>query len=158
MAAFDILVAAGGHWVATPWDYNSLIGVRFGPDGSGDMVFGYGQTIYAKVSFRFSLSPFGELTLTYQDSPGQGYVKAFRPSKERNSKTVRYSLKEGDVEGVTVNSGPYKYQWTLGLDDSPFPGELKLPDITRYGNSKFSPPREYFGAPGNSPASVRSWR
>lgn len=142
MLDFDILIATRS-WAATPWDYNSCIFLRFRADGSGDMVFGYGQTIFAKVNFRFSLNTLNELTFIYQDSPAYFYVKSFTPSESRKSKAVHYSLKEGEITGEAANSGPFKYYWTLSLDKTPFPDELPLPDIPFLKGVK--PLREYFG-------------
>ena len=48
-------------WCATPTDYNSLISVRFRADGSGDMVFGYGQTIYAEIQIHFEIIEQGRI-------------------------------------------------------------------------------------------------
>jgi hypothetical protein len=142
MLDFDLLTTTRS-WVATPWNYNSCIALRFRADGSGDMAFGYGQVIFAIINFAFSLNTSNELTFTYQDSPGNRFVKSFTPSESRKSKTVHYSLKEGEVTGAAANSGPYKYHWTLSLDKSPFPDELTLPDIPSLGDVR--PPRDYFG-------------
>jgi hypothetical protein len=136
MLDFDILTTTRS-WVATPWVYNSCIGLRFRADGSGDMVFGYGQTIHAKINFRFSLRTTNELTLIYQDSPGDRFVKSFTPSESGKSKAVQYSLKEGEITGVAANSGPFKYYWTLSLDKSPFPDEAILGHVR--------PRHEYYG-------------
>src|ERR1700738_390824 len=142
MLDFHILTSTR-NWAATPWNYNSCIFLRFRSDGSGDMVFGYGQTVFAKVNFMFSLNASNELTLIYQDSPAYFYVKRFTPSEDQKSKTVHYSLKEGEVTGEAANSGPFKYYWTLSLDKAPFPDELTLPNISSLRDVK--PLHEYYG-------------
>jgi hypothetical protein len=143
MLDFDILTTTRA-WVATPWDYNSCIGLSFRTTGSSDMVFGYGQTIYAKINFRFSVNAPNELELIYQDSPaGEHFVQSFTPSESQRSKTIQYSLKEGQVNGVAANSGAFRYYWTLSLDESPFPDELTLPHTLAPGD--LSPPRRYYG-------------
>jgi hypothetical protein len=43
-----------------------FIGLRFRADGSGDMVFAYGQMIFAIINFTFSLNTPNELTLLYR--------------------------------------------------------------------------------------------
>jgi hypothetical protein len=136
MSDFDILTTTRS-WVALPWDYNSCIGLRFRADGSGDMVFGSCQTIHAEINFRFSLETTNELTLIYQDSPGDRVVKTFTPNETGKSKAIQYSLKEGEITGVTANIGPFKYHWTLGLDKSPFPDAVMLGQVR--------PTREYYG-------------
>jgi hypothetical protein len=142
MLDFDLLTTTRS-WVSIPWNYNSCIALRFRADGSGDMVFGYGQTIFAMINFTFSMNTLNELTLIYQYSPGDRFVKSFTPNESQKSNTVHYSLKEGEVTGVAANSGPFKYYWTLSLDKSPFPDELALPDMRSIGEVR--PPREYYG-------------
>lgn len=139
---FDILTTTRS-WAATPWIYNSCVFLRFRADDSGDMVFGYGQTVFAKVNFRFSLNTSNELTLKSQDSPAYFYAKSFKPSESRKSKTVYYSLKEGEITGEATNGGPFKYYWTLSLDKTPFPDELTLPNIPSLGDVR--PLCEYYG-------------
>jgi hypothetical protein len=133
---FDILTTTHS-WVALPWDYNSCIGLRFRADGSGDMVFGSLQMVHAVINFKFSLQTTHELILIYQDSPGDGLVKPFTPNESGKSKTIQYSLKEGEIAGVTANLGAFKYYWTLGLDKSPFPEEVMVGQVRR--------PRDYYG-------------
>ena len=47
-------------------------------------------------------------------------------SHSGKSKVVQYSLKEAETTGVTANIGPFKFYWTLSLEKSPFPDEVKL--------------------------------
>jgi hypothetical protein len=136
MSDFDILTTTRS-WAALPWDYNTSIYLRFRADGSGDMVFAALQMIHAVINFRFSLETPNELTLIYQDSPGDGMVKPFTPNKADKSKAIRYSLKEGNVTGVAANSGPFEYHWTLSLEKSPFPDEVTVGQVR--------PTREYYG-------------
>jgi len=125
MLDFDILTTTRA-WVADPWDYNSSIGLRFRTDGSGDMVFARLQIVRAVINFRFSLQTPNELTLIYQASPTDRVLKPFTPNESGRFKAIQYSLKEGEITGVTANTGPYKFYWTLCLEKSPFPEEVML--------------------------------
>jgi hypothetical protein len=136
MSDFDILTTTRA-WVAVPWDFNSCIGLRFRADGSGDMVFSRLQIVRAEINFRFSLQTPNELTLTYQASPGDRVVKPFTPNEGGKSKAIQYSLKEGEITGVTANVGPFKFYWTLSLSKSPSPDEAMLGVVQQ--------PREYCG-------------
>ena len=122
MSDFDILTTTRA-WVAAPWDFNSCIGLRFRADGSGDMVFDRLQILRAEIKFRFSLQAPHELTLIYQDAITW---KPFTLKEGDESKAVQYSLKEGEITGVTANRGPFKFYWTLNLEKSPFPDEVQL--------------------------------
>lgn len=139
------VLSSSRAWCATPTDYNSLIFVRFRADGSGDMTFGYGQTIYAKIQIHFEIAEQGRMTIKYLRSDGNKYVPSFQPAPGCESKTISYSLKQGEVTGQAANSGPFTFHWTLKLSDSPFPEGLTLPDITYFRHTVFSPPREYYG-------------
>jgi len=149
MSDLDILTTTRS-WVATPWDYNSCIYLRFRADGSGDMVLGYGQAIIAKIKFGFSLNTPNELALMYQDFQGDRRVKIVPCSISQKSKAVHYSLKEGEIAGEAPNSGPFKYYWTLSLDNSPFPEELRVPEISPIGDVWHL--REYYGHNANETA------
>jgi hypothetical protein len=122
MSDFDILTTTRA-WVAAPWDFNSCIGLRFRADGSGDMVFDRLQILRAEIKFRFSLQAPHELTLIYHDAITW---KPFTLKESDKSKAVQYSLKEGEITGVTANRGPFKFYWTLNLEKSPFPDEVQL--------------------------------
>lgn len=132
-------------WCATPQDYNSLVSLRFREDGTGDMCFGYGQRIHAKIDFQFTLPQVDRLTIIYLPTPEEGSRPAFKPKRGHGSKLLSYRLKQGEVTGAAPNSGPFKFHWTLQLGGSPFPDELSLPDLTRFGYTKTSPPTEYYG-------------
>jgi hypothetical protein len=130
---FDILTTTRS-WVADPWDYSSAIGLQFRADGSGDIVFARIQIVRAEIKFRFSLQSPNELTLIYHD------VIAWKPftlNESGKSKAVQYSLKEGEITGVTANLGPFKFYWTLSLEKSPFPDEVKLGVVEQ--------PRQFYG-------------
>ena len=49
-SASDSAVLAGGRgvWSATPWNYSSLRSLWLTDGGSGELIYGYGQTIYAQ--------------------------------------------------------------------------------------------------------------
>jgi hypothetical protein len=119
---FEILTTTRA-WVAVPWDFNSCIGLRFRADGSGDMVFARLQIVRAEIKFRFSLQIPNELALIYHDAI---VWKPFELKEGGKSKVVQYSLKEAETTGVTANIGPFKFYWTLSLEKSPFPDEVKL--------------------------------
>ena len=133
MSDFDILTTTRA-WVAVPWDFNSCIGLRFRADGSGDMVFGRLQIVRAEIKFRFSLQTPNELALIYHDSIAW---KPFTLKESGKSKVVQYSLKEGEITGVTANLGTFKFHWTLSLEKSPFPDEVKLGVVEQ--------PRQFYG-------------
>lgn len=133
MSDFDILTTTRA-WVAVPWDFNSCIGLRFRTDGSGDTVFARLQIVRAEIKFRFSLQTPNELTLIYHDAIGW---KPFTLNESGKPRAVQYSLKEGEITGVTANLGPFKFNWTLSLEESPFPDEVKLGVV--------EPPRQFHG-------------
>ena len=56
-------------WVATPWDYSSLRWLRLPADGHGELTYGYGQSIYAKIRCEWEIVSSGLMRLTYIDSP-----------------------------------------------------------------------------------------
>ena len=57
-AEIDILTASHA-WSATPENYSSLRSVMLGRDGTGTVLYGYGQTIYAKIDCRFEVPEAG---------------------------------------------------------------------------------------------------
>ena len=67
---FDVLTGCANWW-ATPGTYASLRTLRFAPDGTGTVLYGYGQTIYAKIDCRFTITePDGvELANTWNHLP-----------------------------------------------------------------------------------------
>lgn len=136
MSDLDILCTSWA-WRGTPWDYNSLFSLRFRKDGLGEAVYGYGQTIYAIIRFQFDVQKPGKFRLTYLESPpGQASKGGFEPSPGNDSREINYRLTEVETKGVEPNAGPFRYGWTLALDASPFPAELRFP---------FDPPLEYYG-------------
>jgi hypothetical protein len=133
MSDFDILTTTRA-WVAVPWDFNSCIGLRFRADGTGDMVFERLQIVRAEIKFMFSLQTPNELTLIYHDPL---VWKPFTLKESGKSRAVQYSLKEGEITGVTANRGPFKFYWTLSLEESPFPDEVQLGVVEQ--------PRQFYG-------------
>lgn len=133
MSDFDILTTTRA-WVAVPWDFNSCIGLRFRADGSGDMVFARLQIVRAEIKFRFSLQTPNELSLIYHDAIAW---KPFELKESGKSRAVQYSLKEVETTGETANLGPFRFRWTLSLEKSPFPDELKLGVVEQ--------PRQFYG-------------
>ena len=127
MSHFDILTTTRA-WVAVPWDFNSCIGLRFRPDGSGDMAFSRLQILRAEINFSFTLQEPSVLTLIYQASPSDRVAQSFALNQrfQSKSKAIQYSLEESETTGVTANVGPFKFYWILTLDRSAFPDEVKL--------------------------------
>jgi hypothetical protein len=59
-------------WKATPHNYSSLRYLRFKGKGSAELVYAYGQTIFAVVECRWELPRTGRLRLTYTAVPRGG--------------------------------------------------------------------------------------
>ena len=139
---FDILTTTRA-WVASPWDYNSCIGLRFRADGSGDMVFDRLQILRAKINFSFTLQAPNELILTYQASPIDSIANSFASNQrfKSKSKSILYSLTESETAGTIANRGPFTFYWVLTLDKSPFPDEVEL--------GVNQPPPQFYGHNAN---------
>jgi len=115
-------------WRATPHDYSSLRALTFKPDGRGEALYGYGQTIYAKVGFEFELSGGSVLRLKYLSSPAYAAFPGFAPSPDSAEKATPFTLVRGKYHGVeSVVAQPYSYRWLLTLGDSPWPAGMTFP-------------------------------
>lgn len=115
-------------WSATPHDYSSLRFLKFNPDGMGEAIYGYGQTIYAKVGFEFELSGDSVLRLKYLPSPAYAAFPGFEPSPQNATKATPYTLVHGDYSGVeSVVARPFTFRWRLTLEDSPWPVGMTFP-------------------------------
>jgi hypothetical protein len=125
----DARVLTSSHvWRATPWDYSSLRSVRLRPDGSGELLYGYGQTIYALIQCRWELPTPGVLRLTYLESPPRQRFKGFTPGDGNSVKELEYTLSSGEFTGVESIVGfPFHFRYKLELSRPPWPDGLQLP-------------------------------
>lgn len=132
-----ILTTGQGYWSATPWNYSSMRSLRFQTDGSGELVYGYGQTIYAVIRCRWEVSRLGKLELTYQPSPPVQRFPGFTPSDEDSGKSLDFQLEQGEFCGTqSIVPANFTFAWKLDLSEPPWPACLQLP----YDN-----PREFYG-------------
>jgi hypothetical protein len=147
--ASDTAVLAGGRgvWSATPWDYSSLRSLWLRADGTGELIYGYGQTIYARINCRWEVAAPGRLRLTYLDSPPYQLFRGYTPPDDRRVRELGYALTAGEVSGVeSIVARPYRFGWTLELSEPPWPPELQLPhEVPRV----FFGHREQVGGPGS---------
>ena len=125
----DLGILAGTRaWSATPHNYSSMRFLTFNSHGHGEAVYGYGQTIYAKVGFEFELSGGSVLRLKYLPSPAYAAFRGFEPSPDNAEKLAPYTLVRGEYRGVvSVVAQPFFYRWLLTLGDSPWPAEMTFP-------------------------------
>ncbi len=117
---FAVLTGCGG-WPATPDNYSSLRSVRFSKDGTGQVVYGYGQTIYAIIAFRFTVTEPDRLELEYLESPAYQRFAGFRPDDGNRRKSLRAKLTAGAfgfTEDVTGQSSGFR--WRLDLSGPPY--------------------------------------
>jgi hypothetical protein len=129
-AASDTAVLAGGRgvWSAAPWDHSSLRFLRLQPDGTGELIYGYGQTIHTRINCRWEILAPGRLRLTYLASPAYQLLLGYTPPDDQCARDLGYALTAGEVSGVeSIVALPYRFAWTLELSEPPWPPELKLP-------------------------------
>src|SRR5690349_88808 len=98
--AARILTADRGVWSATPWNYSSLRFLTFKSDGSGELMYGYGQSFYAVIQCRWEIVKPDCLLLTYLPSPPIQRFPGFTPSAENGSKELECKLLAGMVTGT----------------------------------------------------------
>ncbi|HQR41877.1 MAG TPA: hypothetical protein PLX97_04315 [Gemmatales bacterium] len=137
--ASDTAVLAGGRgvWCATPWNYSSSRSLWLQPDGTGELIYGYGQTIYARVNCRWEVMLSGRLRLTYLESAAYQLSRGYTPPDDNRVRELGFILTAGEVSGVENVVGlPYRFGWTLELSESPWPSELQLP---------YEVPRVFYG-------------
>jgi hypothetical protein len=128
--ASDAAVLAGGRgvWSATPWNYSSLRSLWLSEGGSGELIYGYGQTIYARIRCRWEVVAAGRLRLTYLESPPHQRFQGYTPPGDKCERELDFVLTAGEVSGVeNVIAQPYRFGWTLELSEPPWPPELPLP-------------------------------
>jgi hypothetical protein len=138
-AASDAVILAVGRgvWSATPWNYSSLRSLRLSEGGSGDLIYGYGQTIYAYIKCRWEVVSPGQLRLTYLESPPLLRFRGYTPQDDNRVRELGFKLTAGEVTGVeSIVGRPYRFRWTLELSETPWPLDLQLP---------YEVPRVFFG-------------
>lgn len=136
--AADDRQALVGRWRATPDDYSSIRVVRFEADGSGELTYAYGQTIYAIMPCVWEVPAAGRLRLTYAaPTGGRRAREGFALDADNRFKELGYTLTSGRVSGVeSVVLTPYEYDRTLELSEPPWPSGLNLP---------YEVPRVFYG-------------
>jgi hypothetical protein len=129
-------------WIANPENYASLQRIHFRSDGTGRVVFGHGQTIYARIEFRFDLPATETLRLVYLDSPHRlNSDFSFFPTDANRTKTILFQVRSETTEGViNVVGSKFLYRRTLVFNESPYPVGLRLP---------YEEPRVFYGYPAN---------
>jgi hypothetical protein len=128
--ALDTAVLAGGRgvWSATPWNYSSLRSLWLSEGGSGELIYGYGQTIYARINCLWEVVSPGRLRLTYRDSPAYQRFRGYTPPDGQRVRELDFVLTAGEVSGMeSIVARPYRFRWTLELSEPPWPPELQLP-------------------------------
>jgi hypothetical protein len=132
-----ILTTGRGYWSATPWNYSSMRSLRFQVDGSGELVYGYGQTIYAVIQCCWEVSGPGKLELTYQPSPALHRFPGFTPTDVNSGKAFDFQLQLGEFGGTqSIVPANFTFLWKLDLSEPPWPDCLQLP---------YEIPREFYG-------------
>src|SRR5262249_2435439 len=118
----EVIRGGGGVWSATPWNYSSARFLMLQADGTGRLIYGYGQTIYAIILCCWEVPSAGSLRLTYLESPDNGLrFKGFSPAG-RAVRELRYTLTSGRVSGEDDIVGlTYTYLWTMELSEPPWP-------------------------------------
>jgi hypothetical protein len=131
------VLAAAKTWRATPDNYSSLRALWLNPDGSGELVYGYGQTIYVVAPCGWEVPAAGRLRLTYA-APTRGRLAAgFALTESNRVKELSFTLTAGRVAGVEdIVSNPYEFDHTLELSAPPWPDGLALP---------YEVPRVFYG-------------
>lgn len=131
------VLASAASWRATPDNYSSLRFLCFHPDGSGELTYAYGQTIYVVVPCAWEVPAVGRLRLTYSAPTGGRLAAAFALDEGNRVKELGYTLIEGRVAGVEdIVPTPYEYDRTLDLSEPPWPSGLDLP---------YAVPRVFYG-------------
>jgi hypothetical protein len=136
MTEFETLTNCGG-WGATPEDYNAMNILKFSKDGSARLVLGYGQAVFADVSYRFEITSPGVLRLICVNSSSthfrHGQLGRRIVEAERNSpRELPYTLTSGEFRGemnMGSENGPFTYHfgWRLALERPPYPEATVLP-------------------------------
>jgi hypothetical protein len=117
-----------------------MYSVCFFPDQRAELMYGYGQTIYAHLKCRFSVVTDTHLRFIFLPSPARQRFQGFTPEDGKDEHNVEYSLTQGRVTGVeSVVAHSYTFHWMLELNRSPYPDGLDLPyavPLTFYGHEE----------------------
>lgn len=128
MGDAEILLGGRGVWTATPWNYSSLRALWLREDRYGELIYGYGQTIYARVNCRWEVVSARRLRFTYLESPPFQCFPGYTPADGDRPRELGYVLTSGEVSGIESVVGlPYQFDWTLELSEPPWPPGLRLP-------------------------------
>ena len=123
-------------WAATPDNYSSMRYLQFKQEGTGIAMYGYGQTIYAKINFNFSITD-DQLLFDYQQSDPTQRSGRFDPTGSNARKQIGFSVEQGEfIFGEDITSARFRFTSKLTLSDSPYPAGLEFP---------YSVPTEFFG-------------
>ena len=127
-SVFEILTDFRGAWSATPWLYSSMRRIQFQNDGTSQLVYGSGQTIYGVINAKFGLLTDNKILLTYLASPAVGFFNGFTPEEDNCKKKIEFTLaKQNDVFSHQITGKKFTYKWKLKLNISPFPDEIQFP-------------------------------
>lgn len=132
----DILLGSRS-WSTTPWNYSSMRFMQFADDGTGLLVYGYEQTIYAKLNMRFAVKAENQLEIEYCDSPPFQRFAGFAANPDTVRKTLQYTLTANPVVYTEdVTGADFSFKWLLNFDRFPFPDTLTFP---------YDTPLEFYG-------------
>jgi hypothetical protein len=137
-AAADASVLSSARaWSATPSDYSSLRFLRFGPDGRAELIYFYGQTVYAECACRWSVPAAGVLRLTELAVTG-GRRRGYELSAEERDRELAFRLAEvnASFKQPLTSSPSLECRWSLELSEPPWPPGLQLP---------YKVPRVFYG-------------
>src|SRR3954447_24240331 len=94
-AEIDILTASHA-WSATPDNYSSLRSVMLDRGGTGTVLYGYGQTIYARIDCRFEVPEPGRIRFESPPTTQPQRRPPFEPTEANRQKEIGFTLTEGD--------------------------------------------------------------
>jgi hypothetical protein len=106
----------------------SLRAVFLEPAGTGSVVYGYGQTIYATIDVRFEITAPGVIRFDYFETPQKQRRPPFVPTDDNRSKEIGFSLTEGErIFREDVTGFVFRFSWTLAFAEPPYPDGLSFP-------------------------------
>jgi hypothetical protein len=115
-------------WSSTPWDYSSMRYLQFAEDDTGLAIYGYGQTIFAKISFRFELLGDRQMRLSYLESPAFQKFPGFIPIDQSRCKDLAFSLMDDQtIITESITAFDFRFHWQLSFNRSPFPDGIAFP-------------------------------
>jgi hypothetical protein len=134
----QLLVLTASHaWSATPDNYSSLRSLMLKGDGTGTVIYAYGQTIYANIDCRFEVPKEGRIRFEYLDTPQPQRRPPFVPGPDDRFKEVGFTLTEGEkVFREDVTGFVFRFLWTLEFTVPPYPDGLIFP---------YSVPKVFYG-------------